>query len=674
MSFFNKIFLILSLFFVASACSDSKTKRAVNSSTFYVETVTGQFAVKALDSQGAVKSKQINMSACLKDNAAMAPIANWGFTITAGDISFERSTDEKGCLYWQEEVEFDFYDAEAFFAANRTVTATKGHKGSVVAEMAVNPWSGQLLYLRNNAAAPQQGIKNLAITYTKPQAVKTEERKIFVDVKMTVASAVKNQNLNSTKVAGLDVKTIGLGFLGMSYENFEVDSLLNLSVAHKYRLNFSVSRIRQTLDKGKTLEPVTTGQAKVSLLLLKDTTQLNEITSSDVITIAQFNTEIINGNVNQDVILKFRDISLITTKSLALLSVELGESRAYFSGVLGPLVKPGPPISLLSTSVNVGQLYSQFAPQEKKNLGPLALFSQVAGYSALKPVDLEKTKGKYKLVQWKNSIFSPEKKDLIFQACYNLFFESSPESFSACLWAPDSYFSFDERTFVEAVNNKTPLKVGLPEHENLKVAVSTSFSKSTDVSRGFGADGKVGLNFELGAKTPDASLLGLEGGASFKGSVGAQAFVSWVYKITNSNSSSISSSRHIAITVESNAFALDLMTRKCALVTLSKEFKKKNKDLNGYYLCDENPKREERTEIYYLITQDPEGVGSPFSDSASSEESLWRMFMRGEKSYQLFKNTLNNKDVIFIFEKLQSAKVRSELSDITTNQEFPGML
>jgi hypothetical protein len=151
-------------------------------------------------------------------------------------------------------ISYDPFENERQILMTRTITALQGHSGSEVIQLAYNPWAGdKLLFLKREAA---RGPENSLINYSSGGEIvrKNTVSGDSYSVRVDLTTSVVSQNLKKSYISAMSMQ-----FLKRDYANYEINSNLNLILAHQYRLKFTSALIRKTLDQGTVLQVITVG-------------------------------------------------------------------------------------------------------------------------------------------------------------------------------------------------------------------------------------------------------------------------------------------------------------------------------------------------------------------------------------------------------------------------------
>ncbi len=141
-SFKNKLFALVLILTIS--CDNSKNIDAPENeqrSTFVISKISGESEISELNQFEVPTKRLYNFEACLRDNLHNKNINNQKFSIHGenGEIT-QRMSNESGCIYWSEEITFNFFEDSRYLKLNRSLRSEGIHKGSYSVPLAVNPW------------------------------------------------------------------------------------------------------------------------------------------------------------------------------------------------------------------------------------------------------------------------------------------------------------------------------------------------------------------------------------------------------------------------------------------------------------------------------------------------------------------------------------------------------
>ena len=735
---FYKTYKTLSKIAIAAACAATLTSCmnrdqhiTEDGATFYVDSIKPTFAPNKVSPNGDVNQKFINMKACLKDNAQKSIIMTIPFAVVADSVEIRRDTDRDGCITWQEMFQFNPTSHERQIAMTRTFVAKAGHYGSVVANIAYNPWKDDLQYLK--LGLKSQSAQKAKIVYSAGKI--TTQVDPFTAADST--TQVDLQAVMTGELVPLDIANLRFDFLKRDFEAYEISPTLNLTIAHQYRLNFVVNAVKDTLDHGPTLEPVNQGNFRFNFILLREGYDPSKKSSTQdvlkyVIGGVSFDTKGVVGRFRKDITLKFDDISALANRMTGILTVEsLDQPDTFatttFEGMVTPVAGAGTQLlDLIPSEVDGKTLWSIYEDKRKSTfkLDALQLLADHSGFQAVKtaaPSLSPDPRSKYDFAPIFKSKSLPASTDVQFAeaVCYQYFIGMTgsvgDSAYNQCLAdaanskSTSKMLGVSIRDFVAKVNNNVPNQQRIPQVDTITISSGLDFTDKSNNEEGatYKKDRSIygGLGAELGlaniigglSKATQAipivgSVMKVISGFGLSAAMGAKMSWNkdWYYSSgiveNQTQSSEIQTAHSQVITSEAFTFNLKVTTRTCLLLVPSAEMVKLTKDLiapDGKYLCSNDLQTGTREETYYFITQTNGTANSPMSDSMSTLDNPIRMFMRGPKTYDMFTLFMTQKGYNINLRKISveetAATLGSDLHNMMdmgrlVTQEFPGML
>jgi hypothetical protein len=109
---------------------------------FQVITVTGGADSTTVDVDLQIATEKLfNFEACVIDNLFQKKVSNQKFTVFNGKQALAHSTtDDTGCLTWQERIPFNFVDQSHYVSVERIIQGEGSVKGQQNLHLAINPW------------------------------------------------------------------------------------------------------------------------------------------------------------------------------------------------------------------------------------------------------------------------------------------------------------------------------------------------------------------------------------------------------------------------------------------------------------------------------------------------------------------------------------------------------
>lgn len=108
---------------------------------------------------------------CLQDSAYGKSIVGQRFDVTGDNVAVEVTSNERGCIEWNDFVQFDFFSAQRFLKVERTITGLGDYSGELVVKFTFDPWNKEIKNIDNQkaftSAASLEGGKTLFIENPK---------------------------------------------------------------------------------------------------------------------------------------------------------------------------------------------------------------------------------------------------------------------------------------------------------------------------------------------------------------------------------------------------------------------------------------------------------------------------------------------------------------------------
>ncbi len=708
--------LVLSCFAVLTlnscARKDTHVGNNTGNATFYVDSVTGSFTSDTLTDSQFVNRKFANFTACVKDNGMMAPIPGLQFQISAGSVNITKSTDERGCLVWQELISFASVQDETQMGMTRVITGVEGHSGSETVQLAYDPWNGdKLIFLKREAArAADPSIVNYSaggqeIKSTNSTGVSYSVR---VDIRTTILSKAKKPSF---------ISSMTMQFLKRDFDKYEINSALGLTLAQQYRLKFTSAVLRRTFDQGVVAQNINGGNFRFYFVLLSEgynskTTAPNDL-QKYVVSANQFETSASIGRFIYDVTLKFNNIAALASRLTGVLTVVSIDqpdtfSESSFEGTLSPIAGGGSQgIDLIPSDLNARAILmqTQVIQAQQVQMTGIDVFAKYSGFvptdksavtfqgakipfQKIPVVETFDIMAIFNKMKTKQTLTPDDLKHFGASLCYKYFngsidYAKNKAAYLSCVANSDTMIKAGVRDFVEKINNPVPREIGHLPVENLSVSVGMDFSQSNSQSKGTSTNstnsvtaaigGGIGVDFGKILPAPfnfSASL-----GA--KMSRGQEWYTTTGVDTTTKNTTSSNSVRAMNVLSDAFKFSIDATTRSCLLIIPSPALEEQlgtTAHPKGKYLCAEQVDSGQREETYYFLNENSGASGSPLSDNMSSEDNPWRMFIRGTQMYNYMTQLFSQKAAVLTVQKVVEP-ISGPLADgFFMTQEFPGML
>lgn len=704
----------LLLVFGVISCSESNSPQLKNSnnSTFYVDAVTASFTtVGEANAQGVHNKKLLSLEACLKDNAQTNSVNNLNFKLTAGEVSAAKSTDHRGCILWQELVEYDPQESEKNVFMTRTVEALQSHSGAEKVVFSVNPWKDQFAFNRQ-ASVAGNGVNVGPVSYKAKDLSQAAGVNYDYDVYVKISESGANGVLSPIK-RQTEINTLRLKYKGIDYENLKIDQKLNLTFPFTYITDLSISFLRQNLGQISE-EKIKMGNFMFHLVFLKEQQVVQNPKPEDVIAAVSFKGKPRGdaGMISVPITVNFNNVAALSSRMSAILTVTSLDQPALFTEqtyegmVNGIMANEQLEIGLIPNDSNAHDLFEKYvSSQETKAVDtltaesvltsegfklvnkPLVTYTKKGFFSSsTETVDLAKT------IQDLQDQHEFTKVEL--RALCSAFFQGSIKTennspYQSCLNSPAKVLSAEVREFVNSVN---PKPVGTPSFgrgEVLEITSSFVLAEGSASTSGYGLEGSIGGNVEVGASTglgwknesddPNASkpLLPVSANASagVKLGLGGKAYATKGYEKSQKDGKSVSISSTEALSSQPISVTMSVVSQKCLLMSSKSGWTARMKAEGiptARYFC--TAKNEgQKTENYFLLNHSKGTKASSIADVYSPVVNPLRLMVRGDQSYTFLKTLLTDKYGYKILVGMTADKVVDDPSNFMT-QEAPLML
>ena len=202
--------------------------------TFRVDTVKGFSTESGYQSKGwkLPETRFFSFKACLKSSGRDAKVVGQDFEIDADGVIYKRTTDQSGCLIWDENIPYPVYGDSKYVSFKKKITGIGVHTGTRTIELAVNPWGRQagksdVIYIKNRNADGSQ-------SYVDP--------KQFIEGGASVQEALHNVTPESVPLFMKNVK-INVVKQGQKNAHLAMDSPDNLVESEIGKLEGSGDRL-----------------------------------------------------------------------------------------------------------------------------------------------------------------------------------------------------------------------------------------------------------------------------------------------------------------------------------------------------------------------------------------------------------------------------------------------
>lgn len=694
---------------IIAGCSENNRPqiKGQNDATFYVDisTVKGSLTtVGDANSQGKHDQKLLSMEACIKDNAQTNSTTNLPFEIAAGDVSTIKRTDYRGCLMWQELVEFDPQAEEKNIFMSRKITAKESHEGTTKVVFAVNPYKD--IFTPNPLGNGGGSSSSEPVSYKLKDLSQTASRNFDYDIYVKVNEDV-NTLLSPIK-RQTEVTQLKLDFRSIDYPNILVDQKLNISFPYIYKTSLSIDIIRQ--DLGTILsEKIKRGNFQFHLVFLKNMPIVKDPKAVDVLAAVQFTAKPRGdaGLIEVPITVNFNNIGAISNRLSVLLTITSLDTPALFAdqsyeGVVnGIAANQNLEISLIQNSTSARDLMTEFDTLKNKKVSAPSLTSK----SVLESEGFKEIKDSSVTVQAANGFFSKpqvktvELKSLVDnsrdntqldflekRAVCDLFFDSSASPVMAnlksrCHLNPDSVLNAEVREFIESVDTN-PTQVNFGRREILTNTASIQLSQSKTKTSGYGLDANVGGSLDLGASTglqgtipvPKAPI-GAKLGLGLNLGVGGKAFATQGLEKLEKGAKEVSITATETLSSDTIALTLNVVIKKCLLVAAKiGTFESEGVKPTSRYVCSDVVDKVQRTEYFFLLNHEKVAGSSSVADVYSAVVNPLRLLVRGDRPYEFLKGILTSEKYSYkIFGTMNADQMTDDPSNFIT-QEAPLML
>ncbi|MBN8536336.1 MAG: hypothetical protein J0M15_04750 [Deltaproteobacteria bacterium] len=633
----------------------------------------------------------LGFEACVLDAAKKAPVTNVKFKLSAGDLSVEKTSSNKGCIFWQEVIDYIPTGAENFFPFLRVIQALQSQKGSIKFVYSYNPWSDKFIY-------------------DKRASVSTEELYTYMDKSSSPLNKVNHEFY--VKIANLDetyssikrqteIDTLRLKYKGIDYQNVSIDEKLNLTVPYTYVTDLSILFLKQSLGR-LVQEKIKMGKFMFHLVFLKEHQVVKNPQPEEVVAGVSFKGSPLGdaGLISVPITINFKNLTALSSRMSVLLTVTsldepaLFPEQTYEGMVNGISANEQLEISLIPNDSNAHELLAKYNQKVETNLTSRTGFTvdsllSSEGFKLIENANVSYTKTGILSVEKETVDLAKSIQNLQDQhefstiekrALCSAFFQGLPDLGGAwvksCLSSPEKLLSAE---ITEFVNSTAPKIVGTPSFGTLETLVLTSVfqeSEDTSFSKGYDLQGNIGANLDAGFNVGYKPIANTEAGIGFKFGLGGKVYSSKSYTLANKDVKGISLTSTEALTAQQFSITMSAEVKKCLLISAKPVLQTKlttAKLPTSRYLCAESTK-ENRRENYYLLDQAKVPKSNSIADTNSQVVNPLRMLVRGTSSYSFLKSIITNKYGYKIgLGKMTSDQILNDPSNFMT-QEAPLML
>ncbi len=679
--------LFLSAALVVS-CNENNTPavKGANNATFYVDTLNkvGFVAVGEPNNQGKYNKKLLSLEACMKDNAQTNSLSNLRFDVVAGDVAMEKKTDYRGCVQWQELIEFDPDDDVKNVIMNRSLSAKESHSGSDQFMFTVNPIKDDVSgIIRNGTYTDTTASSASSVTFKLQQfAVSEAEPTKGTSNVIYVKIASRLQTKSLSRIARqTEIETLNLESKGVDFYNLKLDQNLNLVFPYKYYTRFSISLLKQSLD-GLAGDIIKKGDFKFYLLVVKENADITNPQLDDVLGATEFSASPRGdaGLITVPIVLNFSNVTSITNRVNFLFTAMSLDTPARFTeqnfeGFANGLVaNKDLAIKLVPNTFSTQALYDSYVKLQQDALGFKAPIAESLGKAGLELVGnpfvkytvkeapslpaVEKLIDLRKVVENMGdtqAALNFDEKRAICSAYYQAKIKAvdDPE-YQSCLVNPAAVLEASVSEIVDSVDPNVGSTPSVMDVETLNMTSTFEVSDVVDHGNGKTVDAAVEGNVSVGW-SPTSTLwwqwavnkiakwaTGFSAGLDVKASLGGKMYGSYKTekRQTDTNDGKITKVKEL--TSLPIAITMNAKVTKCMVIA-----KKVAGSFSRYFCLP--AKDAARTEYYYLIDYTRVDKTNSVVDIYSGIVNPFHMLVRGKESYTSLKETLTSTGSITTF-------------------------
>lgn len=664
--------------------------------SFYIDELKPVFSrnIGEPNSLGRFSKVLLGFDICLLDAAKKLPVTNVSFKLSAGNFSVEKTTSNKGCIFWQEIIDYIPTSNEYFFPFLREIQALQSQKGSIKFVYSYNPWIDKVVY-----------EKKMSVTY--------EDKYSYTDRKTSPLQNVihdfyvKISNFDEIDLGYSSIKrqteidTLRLKYKGIDYQNVSIDEKLNLAVPYTYVTDLSILFLKQSLGK-LVQEKIKMGKFMFHLVFLKEHQTVKNPQPGEVIAGVSFPGTPLGdaGLISVPITITFKNLTALSSRMSVLLTVtSLDEPALFpeqtFEGMVnGITANEQLDINLIPNDSNAHELLANYNQKKESNLTSRTGFTvdsvlSSEGFKLIENANVSYTKTGILSVEKETVDLAKSIQNLQDQhefstiekrALCSAFFQGLPDLegswVKSCLSSPEKLLSAE---ITEFINSTAPKIVGTPSFGTLETLVLTSVfqeSEDTSFSKGYDLQGNIGANLDAGFNVGYKPIANTEAGIGFKFGLGGKVYSSKSYTLANKDVKGISLTSTEALTAQQFSITMSAEVKKCLLISAKPVLQTKlttEKLPTSRYLCTESTK-ENRRENYFLLDHVKVAKSNSIADTYSQVVNPLRMLVRGTSSYSFLKSILTNKYGYKIgLGKMTSDQILNDPSNFMT-QEAPLML
>lgn len=520
------------LVFGVISCSESNSPQVkdANNSTFKVSEVKQNGSVVPVgdyNAQGVYYKKSFPLAACFKDVAGTNSTANLKFKVIAGEVSFEKVTDENGCIQWREVVEFSPQGSEADLFMARSFEAVEKHTGKVAVTVIVNPWKGSFDFSKEIIS--DESLAAGTVNYKTKDLTTASVENYKYDVYVTVGDSNRAGRLsNSPLQEQTEVSKLYMKSQGIDYSSIEIDQLMNLTFPYEFDLSLSINLLKQTTN-GLDWTKIKRGNFQFNLVFAENTPNGKSPEASGILAVGEF-TGSPTGEaslVTLPIVLKFKKVASLSRRIAVYMTITSLDKPALFSPQTyigkfnGVDSSSNLEISLLRSNIekNAIQLTSEYDIAFARNKKAIEV-EEVLKAEGFSPIantiysdkferkgwfgDVIESKNYYLDLKNQFSSFGANKSnsDLEKAAICGFIFEGKTlkgkdKNMSLCAKSPEKYLNAELSDFVVSVE-EAPSQFTIENIENLDVTASFEIAENSGKESGYSLAGSVGAGVNFG--------------------------------------------------------------------------------------------------------------------------------------------------------------------------------
>ncbi|MCB0368487.1 MAG: hypothetical protein KDD45_03365 [Bdellovibrionales bacterium] len=710
------ILVLLGLGGLISCSENSKPQvQNENGATFYVDTVTSKSfsIVGEPDSQGLYNTKLLSLEACLKDNAGTNSVSSQQFKLSAGDISVEKQTDLKGCIRWNEVVEFN-PNAPVVVQMNRSIQGVKDHSGADQFAFSINPNSDSGNFSFIGRTNDQISVTDSSISY-KTKSITTQSLKMTPDFYVDTTSSL-TKSIVSPIGLQTEVETLNLESVGIDYYNLQIDNQLNLSFPYRYNTRFSISLLNQQLT-GLTADVIKRGYFKFNLVVLRENADLSAPEAKDVLSATEFEASPRGaaGLITKSIVLPFSNITAVSNRAYFVMTISSMDVPALFAdqsfeGVVNQIdSNEDLAIKLLPSAASAKSLVQEFVQKRIKatteEMNSEKLFAKI---NEVLPKELGQIEAvanpeavKYETIPFKVSdkadaqtvdltktilnlkeghTLTVTEKRAMCAAFFQGKYKTNPKDVSyyygyqTCLDNPSSWIDASVFELVQKVDSDAETFPNMLNQETLEMTAKFDFSSSQKNSNGTSVDaeagGKLGVTAGLEVKKDLIAggflgkiakyllekIVGLKidsstgANVSLNAEIGGKVFGAYATENVKNESNSATLTHTRKLVSTPFVVNMNVTEKKCAVISMvAKQRTAENIKKYPSRYFCTESYKQSRTENYYLMDAEKVEKSNVVIDKHSGVLNSFHILVRGSDTYTSLKEKLVSKGSFYKF-------------------------